>query len=102
MIRHPAFCHSTPKFPGVYALTLRRSGWEVEIIALLVLDKFQGFVWICHILRQEMHSTRLKFQKDEVRCPTAMEMMVFCAVCFKGIRGFMRLSIKIKEAYPYF
>jgi len=32
----------------------------------------------------------------------AQKVMVFCAVCFKGIKGFMRLSMKIKEAYPYF
>ena len=28
-------------------MTPHRSEWEVEINALVVLDGFQGFVWIC-------------------------------------------------------
>ena len=48
------------------------------------------------------HSGQSQHRSSQEYAMMAQKVMVFCAVCFKGIKGFMRLSMTIKEAYPTF
>ena len=48
------------------------------------------------------HSFQSQHRNWQEYAMMAQQVMVFCAVCFKRIKVFMQLSLKIKEAYPYF